>query len=110
MSNKGTSTFVYQRATAILLAPLVLWFLFSVVAHAGDSYLEARAWAAKPLNMLLLGVMVTVGAFHMRIGMMEIIEDYIHGEINGLLNTLNWAVAISVTIATWWSLFANAAA
>lgn len=110
MSSKGTSTFVLQRASAVLLTPLVLWFLFSVIAHAGDSYLEARAWAAQPLNMALLGGFVTVGAFHMRIGMMEIIEDYIHGGLNGALNLLNWAVAIGVTIVTWWSLFANAAA
>ena len=108
MAGKGTSTFVMQRASAILLLPLVAWFLYSVAAHAGDSYLEARAWAARPVNLGLLGLFITIGAFHMRIGMMEIIEDYIHDGLKGPLNLLNWAVAILVTVITWWSLIANA--
>jgi len=105
MARKGTSTFVLQRTTAVFLLPLIIWFLWSVVAHASGTYDEAYAWAAKPLNALLLGAFVTIGAIHMRIGAMEVIEDYIHGALNSVLNLLNWAVAIGVIAITWWSLF-----
>ncbi|MEM9169926.1 MAG: succinate dehydrogenase, hydrophobic membrane anchor protein [Pseudomonadota bacterium] len=100
----GTTTFIMQRASAVLLLPLVAWFVWSVAAHAGDDLAGARLWAGKPMNTILLGAFVTVGAFHMRIGMMEVIEDYIHGGLNSILNALNWLVAIAVAGATWWAL------
>jgi len=94
-----------QRLTAVLLLPLVLWFLWSVVAHAGDSFSAAKAWAGQPKNAILLGAFITIGAIHMRIGLMEVIEDYIHGGINRVLNALNWLVALAVVAVTWWSLY-----
>lgn len=105
MAQKGTSTFVLQRMTAVLMLPLVAWFLWSVIAYAGGSYADAYAWAGEPLNSLLLGAFVTVGAVHMRIGLMEVIHDYIHGGLNNVLNVLNWIVAIGAIAVTWWSLF-----
>ena len=36
---------------------------------------------ANPFIAVLLGLMVIAGLVHMRIGMQEIIEDYIHGEV-----------------------------
>ena len=108
MSSKGTSTFVMQRLTAVLLIPLVIWFLWSVVAHAGQSFSATKAWAAQPKNAILLGAFITIGAVHMRIGLMEVIEDYIHGGLNGVLNVLNWLVALGVIGVTWWSLYSIA--
>ena len=65
MSNKGTSTFIMQRTSAVLLIPLVLWFLWSVIAHAGQDYAATRVWMGQLHNTLLLGGLVTIGAFHM---------------------------------------------
>ena len=105
MSKKGTTAFMVQRGSAILLAPFALWFLISAVAHVGASYDEMRAWLASPLTKLLLGGFVTIGAVHMRVGMMEVIGDYIHGPLNGVLNLANWIAVGAVVIITWLSLF-----
>lgn len=108
MASKGTSTFIFQRLTAVLLLPLTLWFLFNVVAHAGASFSATTGWLSAPINAILLGIFITTGALHMRIGMMEIIEDYIHGGLNGTLNLINWVVVIAIIAVTWWSLFSLA--
>ncbi len=105
MAHKGTSTFILQRLTAVLLLPLVIWFLYSVVAHAGANYVDARDWIERPVNAILLGAFVTIGAMHMRIGMMEIVADYIHGGLKPALLAANWAAALGVIAVTWWSLF-----
>ena len=105
MSSKGTSTFILQRLTAVVMLPFIAWFLWSIVAHAGGSFADTKVWITKPFNAIMLGVLITVGAVHMRIGAMEVIEDYIHDGLNGVLNMANWAVAIAVIAATWWSLF-----
>lgn len=100
MSKKGTPTFVMQRASAVILAPLAIWFLWSLTVNAGDDFTAARAWLSDIKNALLLGALIVVGAFHMRIGMQEIIDDYIHGRLRGALLALNWLAAIAIAAVT----------
>ncbi|MEO1252022.1 MAG: succinate dehydrogenase, hydrophobic membrane anchor protein [Pseudomonadota bacterium] len=96
MAHKGTSTFIFQRATAALLIPLVLWFLVSVFSQLSADLETARAWAARPLNAFLLAVFLIIGAAHMRIGVSEVIADYIHGSLKIVLEALNWLAALAV--------------
>ncbi|HBK91300.1 MAG TPA: succinate dehydrogenase, hydrophobic membrane anchor protein, partial [Parvularcula sp.] len=77
MTHKGTATFIAQRTSAVILLPLAVWFLAGAVAHAGATYNEMRTWLATPLNAVLMGAFLLAGAFHMRIGLDEIIDDYI---------------------------------
>ncbi|WP_375204995.1 succinate dehydrogenase, hydrophobic membrane anchor protein [Hyphococcus sp.] len=103
--HKGTSTFILQRATAALMIPLVLWFLIGMVSHLGADFEAARSWAAHPLNAILLALLFVIGAIHMRIGMAEIIADYIHGGLKGVLSALNWIVALAVIAGAAWAVY-----
>ncbi len=105
MAHKGTSTFIIQRATAALLIPLGIWFLIGVVSHLGANYMVAREWAGQWWNAALLAAFITIGALHMRIGMHEIIADYIHGGLKGVLSIINWLVALSVIAGALWALY-----
>ncbi len=105
MSKKGTSTFIIQRATAVILAPIAIWFLFGIVSALTADYAAARAWLAEPLNAALLGVFFIVGAWHMRIGMEEIILDYIHSWAKDVLLFVNWLAALGVIAAAVWSIY-----
>jgi len=89
MTHKGTSTFIAQRASATVLLPLAFWFLYGAVSHAGASLEEVRAWIAMPANAAILGLLILAGAFHMRIGMNEIIDDYIDSGARGVFKLLN---------------------
>jgi len=53
MASKGTSKFILQRATAVVLLPLMLWFLVSLIGHAGASHFIMRDWLLRPVLMLL---------------------------------------------------------
>ena len=75
----GTETFWRQRVTAIANIPLVLFLILSIVTHVGAGYDEVRAYLAQPIVALLLLALVISAAIHMRIGLKEIIEDYVHG-------------------------------
>ena len=105
MAHKGTSTFIVQRATAALLIPLGIWFLISVVSHLGADYEVARAWLANPVNGILLSVFIIIGALHMRIGLAEIIVDYIHSKLGDVLLLLNWLVAAGIIASTLFAVF-----
>jgi succinate dehydrogenase / fumarate reductase membrane anchor subunit len=76
----GTETFWRQRLTAIANIPLVLFLIYSIVSHVGAGYGTVKAYFAHPVVALLMLALVISAAIHMRIGLKEIIEDYVHGE------------------------------
>ncbi|HEX4198067.1 MAG TPA: succinate dehydrogenase, hydrophobic membrane anchor protein [Caulobacteraceae bacterium] len=73
----GVSGFVAQRVSAAALVLLVLWGVWAALGLAQADYAGAVAWLHAPANAILLSLLIGVGAFHMRIGMADIILDYI---------------------------------
>ena len=79
-AHRGTETFWRQRLTAIANIPLVIFLILSIVSHIGADYATVKAYFAQvPVAILMLALILSA-AIHMRIGLKEIIEDYIHDE------------------------------
>ena len=78
-AHRGTETFWRQRMTALANIPLTLFLILSIVTHIGADYGELRAYLARPLVALAMLALVISASIHMRIGLKEIIEDYVHG-------------------------------
>jgi len=76
----GTETFWRQRVTAVANIPLVIFLVLSIVSHIGASYAQVKAYLAQPVVAVLMLALIVSAAIHMRIGLREIIEDYIHHE------------------------------
>jgi succinate dehydrogenase / fumarate reductase, membrane anchor subunit len=92
-SGQGTGHFIGQRVSAIALLVLGLWFLVSVVLEMrSPGYASAIDFLSTPLNAVGVVLLIVAAFYHMRIGMQEIIEDYIHKHATKavllLLNTL----------------------
>jgi succinate dehydrogenase / fumarate reductase membrane anchor subunit len=79
-AKEGTSHFWVQRMTALALVPLVCFFIIFLIRYAGAPYPVVVHALSNPIVAVLVGLMVIAGLFHMRIGMQEIILDYVHGE------------------------------
>lgn len=105
MSKKHTSTFVLQRASAVVLIPLAIWFLISLVAHAGDSFVDMRVWLSKPTTSLPFAALIVIGAYHGRIGLEEVIVDYIQSWLKTVLIFLSWLVAAALMGVAVWSAY-----
>ena len=98
-AHKGTETFWRQRVTAVANIPLVIFLVLAIVTHLGASYDEMRSFLAKPLVALALLALIISAAIHMRIGLKEIIEDYVHGEgarVAAILLATFYAVGIGL--------------
>jgi succinate dehydrogenase / fumarate reductase membrane anchor subunit len=98
-AHRGAETFWRQRMTAVANVPLVLFLIFSILTHIGSDYATVRAYLAQPLVALALLALVLSASVHMRIGLKEIIEDYVHGEgakVGALLLANFFAIGVAL--------------
>jgi succinate dehydrogenase membrane anchor subunit len=79
-AHHGTETFWRQRVTAVANIPLVIFLVLSIVSHIGASYAQVKAYLAQPVVAVLMLALILSAAIHMRIGLREIIEDYVHAK------------------------------
>ncbi|WP_043767727.1 succinate dehydrogenase, hydrophobic membrane anchor protein [Algiphilus aromaticivorans] len=79
-AKEGTHHWFIQRISAVAMAPLMLWLLFSLAALAGSDYVAVRGWVASPLNTALLLVLIATLFHHALLGTQVVIEDYVASE------------------------------
>jgi succinate dehydrogenase / fumarate reductase membrane anchor subunit len=78
-SHRGTSSFWRQRLSAIALVPLTVFVLGLALALIGADHDAVVAALGRPFIAIPLVAFVVLAAYHMKIGMHEIIEDYVSG-------------------------------
>ena len=69
-----------QRLSAILLAPLSLWFIYSLTILGKADYYAVSAWLGAPLNAALMLIFILLLYYHAALGMQVVLEDYIASE------------------------------
>ncbi len=74
----GTDHFISQRISAIALALLGLWFLYSMLTIESLSYLDVLRFIASPINAVLLSLLSITVCYHAWLGVQVVIEDYVH--------------------------------
>lgn len=68
----------HQRATAIALIPLVLWFVSAVLTLTSFDLATVQAWFAKPFVVVGFAAMLVIMIYHAYLGLEVVIDDYIH--------------------------------
>jgi succinate dehydrogenase membrane anchor subunit len=79
-ARSGTGLFWHQRVTSVAGIPLTIAFLVIVVALLGRSHAAAVQILGSPLIAIIMLLFIINYAYHMWIGMQEIILDYVHAE------------------------------
>ncbi len=77
-ARSGTTIWLWQRITALLLIPLVIWQGFILVQWADTGTDAVRQWIATPLHTVLLSATLPLLVLHGYLGFRTILEDYIH--------------------------------
>ena len=98
---KETRKWILHRASAIILAPIYVWFYFSLISLSTKNYSEALYFFKDPLFEILSILVFFIGFFHAKLSLSEIFEDYIHNKkIKDVANifTLILCIIIPVTI------------
>jgi succinate dehydrogenase / fumarate reductase membrane anchor subunit len=95
-AQSGTDHFWEQRITAALNLLLLVFVIYSAIRLAGEPLDVVRGYFASPFVAVLAALFALSSAYHMRLGMQVIIEDYVHAKASKVsllfLNTLFSAV------------------
>ena len=98
---KASRKWIMQRASALIIVPLIVWFLLSLISLSTGDYNSVINFFSKPLFLSLTIVLLIVGFFHAKIGLSEIFEDYINDEkIKNVANILTFLLSIIVPSIT----------
>jgi succinate dehydrogenase / fumarate reductase membrane anchor subunit len=79
-AGEGVGHWWVQRVTAVALLPLTLWFVISLLGQSLQSYDAMRGWLGQPWVAVLTILLVFTLAWHAKLGVQVVIEDYVHGK------------------------------
>ena len=98
---KASHKWIFQRISAVIVAPLIVWFLLSLISLSESNYNSVINFFNKPLFLLLTIILLIAGFFHAKIGLNEIYEDYIQDEkVKNVANLLTFLFSIIVPLVT----------
>ena len=98
---KISHKWIIQRASALIVAPLIVWFLLSLITLSTGDYNSVINFFSKPLFLILTIILLITGFFHAKIGLNEIVEDYIQNEkIKNAVNLLGLLLSIIIPSIT----------
>jgi succinate dehydrogenase / fumarate reductase membrane anchor subunit len=97
----ATRTFIVQRVTGALNIAFTIFFVWFVLRLAGADRATMLEVVRNPIVAVILCLLIINVCVHMRIGMLEIIEDYLdEGRTNRLGRVANTVFAIAVAALT----------
>jgi len=99
-SHSGTRDFWRQRLTAVAMLLLIVPVVVIVLMLLGRNQAGAKQILGSLPIAIILILFIIASAWHMKIGMQVVIEDYVHGEKTKLAcvianNFFSFAVALA---------------
>ena len=100
-SHSGTSDFWRQRLTAVAMTLLIVPVIVVVLMLLGSNQAGAKQiFSSLPIAIIML-LFIVASAWHMKIGMQVVIEDYVHNEKLKLVSImLNNFFSVAVALAS----------
>ena len=80
-AGEGVGHWWVQRVTAVALIPLSAWFAISLLRLPLLSYEAVRGWIGQPWVSVLTILLVLTLAWHSKLGVQVVIEDYVHAKV-----------------------------
>ena len=98
---KTSRKWLFQRISALIVAPLIIWFLVSLISLSTGEYNSVINFFSKPLFLFLTIILLITGFFHAKIGLSEFYEDYIQDvKIKNVANLLTFLLSIIIPSIT----------
>lgn len=76
-AKEGHHHWKMQRISAIAAAPLVIWFVYSIVMLVNAPYEKSAHFLENPINVILMIFLIVVSFYHSILGLQVVVEDYV---------------------------------
>ena len=99
-SHSGTSDFWRQRVTAVAMVLLILPVIVVVMMLLGRNQAGAAQILGSPMVAIVMLLFIVASAWHMKIGMQVVIEDYVQSEplkIAAVMANNFFSIAVALT-------------
>ena len=104
-AHSGTDHFWHQRLTAVANVPLIIAFVFILIALLRRNHAAVVQILGSPLVAVILLLCIISVTAHMRIGMQVIIEDYVQDQRAKLVLLMaNTFFVVAVALASVFAL------
>ena len=76
----ATKKWIFLKLSAVILLPLMIWFLFNLVSFYDKSYQDVILFFTSQPSKLLFSLFIIFAYFYSALSISEVFEDYIEGE------------------------------
>jgi len=105
-SHSGTGDFWRQRLTAVAMTLLIIPVLVIIMMLIGSNQAGAKLILGSLPIAVILVLFIIASAWHMKIGMQVIIEDYVHNEKLKLASIMaNNFFSVAVALSSIYAIF-----
>lgn len=102
-AKQGAHHWWIERVTAIALVPLGVWLAVSLLALPDTSHATVARFIGSGAHPTLLILTLLTAAWHSRLGVQVVVEDYVHGALKNatiiVLAFVHGLLAVAGTIA-----------
>ena len=89
MSDSAKTTWKVNQFTSIILVPFISYLIFKIIELSKLPYDEIISELSSAWSIFYILIFTILGLFHMRQGVKEIMEDYVHEQkLKKIFNSL----------------------
>ena len=102
----ATKKWIFLKISSAVLVPLMVWFIFNLVAFYNKSYDEVLLFFSNQPTKFLFSLLIIFAYFYSALSISEVFEDYIENKkLKNVANKLLYLFAIIIPISTLLLLF-----
>ena len=89
MSDSAKTTWKINQFTSMILVPFIVYLIFKIVGLSKLQYDQIISELSSTWSIFYILIFTILGLFHMRQGVKEIMEDYVHEQkLKKIFNSL----------------------
>ncbi len=103
---KVSRKWIIQRASALLMIPLMGWFVINLISIYDKGYFEVMDFFSSDESKIRMLALILISFVHIVIGLKEIYEDYIQNEkIKNTASNITNVLGITIPVIIIFILF-----
>ena len=103
---KASRKWIIQRATALLIIPIMGWFVINFISIYDEDYFEVMNFFSSDKSKTIIPILIIISFVHIILGLKEVYQDYIQEEkIKSIANKITNVLGVTIPAITIFILF-----